>query len=372
MKVLYTSVYRDGTGYAKAALDYILALDAAGVDVVCRPIKLNDATPPIPERIKELEAKPNRGPYDAVIQHILPPFFDYNGYIPHNIGMFATETDTLNSNWADYAQTMDSVWVFNEQSSTTVKRGTKNLPVRIIPHATDVTRFQKSYNPLPFKDAIKDDFVFYFIGEYNKRKNLIGLLQAFHLEFDIEEPVQLVIKVSCPHPITNEIDAARFKVEATNYVTKVKEMMRFEKTKQEILITHPMSDEDIMRLHAAGDCFVCPSHGEAWCIPAFDAMALGKTPVVSDYGGFQEYIDYNTGYLVSGVEIPAYGMTHAVDGLFSSREKWFQADIDNLRLAMRAAYNDRENNPKSRNGIKRAYDYSHKRIGKLMMEELQK
>ena len=42
MKVLFIGCYRDGTGWAKAAGDYILAMDAAGIDVVCRPLKLND------------------------------------------------------------------------------------------------------------------------------------------------------------------------------------------------------------------------------------------------------------------------------------------------------------------------------------------
>ena len=42
MKVLYIGCYRDGTGWAKAAQNYILSLDTAGVEVVPRFIKLND------------------------------------------------------------------------------------------------------------------------------------------------------------------------------------------------------------------------------------------------------------------------------------------------------------------------------------------
>ena len=36
MKVLYFGHYKEGTGWAQAAIDYILALDSVGVDVVCR------------------------------------------------------------------------------------------------------------------------------------------------------------------------------------------------------------------------------------------------------------------------------------------------------------------------------------------------
>ena len=55
MKVLYIGCYRDGTGWGQAAIDYILSLDAAGIDVVPRPIKLNDRQINLPKRISELE-----------------------------------------------------------------------------------------------------------------------------------------------------------------------------------------------------------------------------------------------------------------------------------------------------------------------------
>lgn len=57
MKVLYIGCYRDGTGWGQAAIDYILSLDAAGIDVVPRPIKLNDRQINLPKRISELEQK---------------------------------------------------------------------------------------------------------------------------------------------------------------------------------------------------------------------------------------------------------------------------------------------------------------------------
>ena len=61
MKVLYIGCYRDGTGWAQATIDYILSMDAAGIDVVPRPIKLNNNKPDIPKRIIELEKKDSIG-----------------------------------------------------------------------------------------------------------------------------------------------------------------------------------------------------------------------------------------------------------------------------------------------------------------------
>ena len=55
MKVLYIGCYRDGTGWANAAINYILSLDAAGVYVVPKFVKLNEIEGQVPKRIEELE-----------------------------------------------------------------------------------------------------------------------------------------------------------------------------------------------------------------------------------------------------------------------------------------------------------------------------
>jgi glycosyltransferase involved in cell wall biosynthesis len=100
-------------------------------------------------------------------------------------------------------------------------------------------------------------------------------------------------------------------------------------------------------------------------------MAMGKTPIVTDHGGFLEYIDYSTGYLVNSVETPVFGMhNNSIADMFSSRERWRQVDIDNLRLAMRTAYQDKGSNRKVGAGIKRAYDFSYEKVGARMLERL--
>ena len=40
-------------------------------------------------------------------------------------------------------------------------------------------------------------------------------------------------------------------------------------------VDYYISEEDIYSIHSSCDCFVMPSYGEAWCIPAFDAMGFG-------------------------------------------------------------------------------------------------
>jgi hypothetical protein len=71
MKILYIAHYKEGSGWSRAALDYILALDQNGFDVVCRNIQLTSTEHHVPERIHELESKSLDG-VDVCIQHLLP------------------------------------------------------------------------------------------------------------------------------------------------------------------------------------------------------------------------------------------------------------------------------------------------------------
>ena len=54
MKVLYVGCYRDGTGWGNAAIDYILSMDKAGIEVVPRPLRLDNTSGYVPQIIDEL------------------------------------------------------------------------------------------------------------------------------------------------------------------------------------------------------------------------------------------------------------------------------------------------------------------------------
>ena len=53
MKVLYLGHYKESSGWANVTVDQILALDAAGVDVVCRNVTLTQDKPNVHPRILE-------------------------------------------------------------------------------------------------------------------------------------------------------------------------------------------------------------------------------------------------------------------------------------------------------------------------------
>jgi glycosyltransferase involved in cell wall biosynthesis len=374
MKVLYIGCYREGTGWGNSAIDYILALDSVGIDVVCRPVKLNNDNPDLPERILELEAKDSSG-CDVCIQHVLPHHMEYNSSFKKNIGLYFTETSSFEySPWPNRINQLDEGWVSCQQSlDASIYSGVK-IPLKIIPLPTDVSRFERTYQPLEIPE-IKDTFTFYFIGEAIRRKNLVALIKAFHLEFSPNELVSLVIKTNKSNMSSEECHK-----HVSEICSQIKNNLKLYKSiddyKNEVIITQRLSDEQMMGLHTSCDCFVMPSFGEAWCIPAFNAMGFGKTPICTNVGGMSEFLKNGGGFLVEGNSEPVFGMTETFHDIYTAREDWCNIDIRYLQSEMRYVHDshvqkDSEYFEVKKQGIKSAYDYSYKAVGTLMQRGIE-
>ena len=368
-KVLFVGNYRENSGWAQAGRDWILALDAAGVEVTPRPLFLNSQREKtfLPERILELEKNSSQN-CDAVILHTLPHHYEYNGNFKKNIGLFVSETDSFRyTRWPERLRLMDEIWVTNQAQRQATVNSVGVSHLNVVPHACDVTRFQRSHNPLAtLKDQLDGNFTFYTVGELTRRKNLPALIKAFHLEFHPSEPVSLIIKTSKagmqPDEVAKHLGAMCDEIKAS-----LKLYRDIHSYHRETVITQRFTDEEILSLHATCDCFVSTSFGESWCIPAFDSMAMGKTPIVTACGGFLDYVNGDCGWLVPGRREPVFGEKDTFQDLFTGYEHWTAIDVDKLRFAMREAYEDDVlRRHKAEGGIDRAFDFSYERVGELM------
>jgi glycosyltransferase involved in cell wall biosynthesis len=249
----------------------------------------------------------------------------------------------------------------------------------VVPVPCDPGKYAQRYEPISIPQ-LHDRFVFYTIGEVTRRKNLADLLKAYYLEFHKSEPVALVIKANMGGMPSGEVDKH---VQAIcSEVRKQLKLYPEDQYPGEIIIAQPFSELEMMRLHATCDCFVMPSYGEAWCIPAFDAMGMGKTPICSDIGGMRDFIvvpnghedgfevEYKkAGWLVPVRQEPCFGMNTdgVLDDLYMGNEAWWHVDVDALRRRMRVAYEDKEKKRERADiGIDRAYDFSYLEVGKKM------
>jgi len=363
MKVLYIGCYRDGTGWGQAATDYILSLDSIGVQVVPRPVKLNSNLIELHPRIAQLENRDSSG-CDICIQHVLPHMMDHNPRFKKNIALYATETSNFKrSGWSRRINFMDEAWVINNQMVEASRNSGVEIPIKVVPHATNFGKFDTNYNKIEFLD--NDTFKFYFIGELNERKNLRAFLKAFHSEFRKSDNVSIVIKTS-KHGVSPEQCASEVRDICNEVKVGLKLYPNLNDYKEDLIITDRLSEVDMMRLHASCDCFVMPSYGEAWSIPCFDAMGFGKTPICTNIGGMSDFIG-NAGFLIEGRQEPVYGMLNTFPYLFTAEEEWCSIDISELKKVMRHVYENRESLEEMRNlGAKNAYDYSYPKIGALM------
>lgn len=364
-KVLVVAPYRDGTGWAHSSEQTILALDSVGVDVVSRAIKLNDVNGEVSDRIVELEKKSIRNS-DIVIQYLLPHQMDYCGQFEKNIAYYMCETSHFrNTSWPQRINTMDEAWVPCIQNQIASIDSYVKTPIKVVPVPADISKYQKTYEKANIPH-LKDKFVFYHIGEVNRRKNLFTLVKAFHLEFEPQEPVALVIKGTVPG--ASPADTERHIAEICNSTKRsLKLYNKLEVYHGEIIISKRLTEEEMMGLHASCDCYVSPSYGEAWNIPAFDAMAMGKTPICTDVGGPSDFIRDDAGWLVPWKPEPVFGMEGTFNDIYVGNEDWAAIDVYELRKSMREAFEHRGlREIKAEIGMARAVEYSQQAVGMQM------
>jgi glycosyltransferase involved in cell wall biosynthesis len=359
MNVIYISVFTDGTGYSQAACETALALDAAGATVSCGDCSFVGGHP-TPAGMEKLLGR-RLEHCDVLIQHLPPPLMSYCGEAGLNVGVFYGETHPLPQSWVRRANTMDVVVASSTKNAWRMhESGVRN--VRAAPVPCDTTRYERSVKPLELLKPLKDQglFLFYTVCEVSKRKNLEGLLRAFYAEFRPEEPVRLVLKASVPGLPPDQSTRA-----VEQLLADVRAQCGLRRPPQELVLSGRLTDDQVLGLHAAGDVYVSASYAEGWNLPAFDAMAMGRTPVVTDCGGPGAFIDAGTGWLVPTRPEPVYGERSAFPELFTGRALWDAPDLTELRRAMRAAYAHKDSRQdKAARGLERAYRFSRPLAGR--------
>lgn len=366
-KVLFVSNFFDGTGYAHAASEYLLALDHVGVDVVPRVVHFNGNN----EVNKEIErmARKNDKDCDICIQCVLPHDLVCNGNFKKNVAIFFCETSNfIHSGWQDKLNMMDEVWVATHSQEVACLNSGVKTKIRVIPVPCNTEKFEKSYKPLELPDA-KDKFLFYNIGEFNHRKNLPALIRAFHTEFAPNEPVGLVIKGGLPGATSQEsLSHAEYAINEIKAGLKLYQDLG--DYMSEIVITERYTEEQLMRLHATCDCYVCPSYGEGWCMPAFDAMGSGKPIVYTGGLSIEDFCVIEESYSVDSVIEPCIGMLDSFPFLYTGYETWYRIDVLSLMSAMRHMYETRKEDCVYSLSMDKVYEFSYGNIGTKMLENL--
>ena len=360
MKVLYINNYRDGTGWANAGINNMLALDAAGIDVVPRAITFNDKDREYPARLRELELKhakrSSNVDCNVVIQHTLPHLYSYDSNYK-NIGFLAVEShDFTKTNWQRHINLMDELWVPNAGSKDTAKRSGVKIPVQIVPHSLDMDSYQNTEGRKI--KQLETTFTFGFIGEFVERKNIKALVKAFHMEFNPREPVTLLLKTS--KTTLEEVQA---------YCGAIKKGLKLRNAyKEETVVVGMMEHQDYVSVMSQINCFVMPSRGEAFCIPALECMALGIPTIYTAGTG----VGYAVGHPVRSSWQPCFGAVDTLPNLDTSDTKWKEINILELAETMRTVYNKYKEDASYLKDlcVAASKKFDHKAVGEHMKELL--
>lgn len=353
MKVRYYGHMGGRGGFARAANDYALALHRAGVELELRPL---DRDPVFEGSFAELADLNRSITPDLVLVHTLPldcprvvELEIHAGNLEPRVPALAYTTWEARTAPNDLIQRL--LGVFHKvmaPSDAAVNALLYNCTESVawgvtsaVPHAVDESSLASRKGNGYSASNPGRPFTFYYVGAWNNRKNPHGVLRAFAHAF---APGQAELILHCPdgnpHAIAREVASLGLEVSQMPKVW---------------ISTKHLTDDQIVDLHAnKADCFVSASRGEAWNLPAFEAMCAGR-PVLAPMGlGSDQYLKGWRGWIpyigiptvatndMQDAEVAFDGQRAAVTRMrgaqgLTAKMVWLEPDMIGLSHIMRRA-----------------------------------
>lgn len=360
--ICYEGPLKDYSGYGEANRHAIAALDAAGVDVCGKLLKYTSEPSDfgtIGQVVDRLLEK--QGKYRIKIMHTTPD--EFKRLIEpdvYHIAHFFWETDKVPKTYVDGLNLVDEIWTGSQANYDAMIKGGVIRPIKIYPQAIETERAW----PKPYVIDGFDGFLFYSIFEWTDRKNPEALVRAYYEEFTKRDHVGLLLKTYFRNFTFTNKKTIRSKL------AELKAQYG-EETPPVYAYLDLMDRQQIMRLHKTGSCYVSPHRGEGWGIPIAEAMLAGNPVITTGYGGVSEYLTDKTAYKLDYKLIPLKGMNHS-GLLYDNDQNWADVSIQDIRRAMREAYEARlAENPRAEAGKKFVeQEFNLKTVGKLMADRL--
>ena len=311
-------------GLQVSACALVDGLAANGVRASLRDIKSDISDEPIHARFGGLEE------YGITLIHTQPvPFFeeayrrsDLHARDPRTfrIAYWYWEFDTIPESWLRNLKNVDEVWAATEF----VAKGLREklpVPVKTLFPGVQVKPFQRR-NRSEF--GLKDDrFVFLFTFHMNsvtERKNPLGLIEAFKVAFDSEEPVTLVIKTMFAERFPEQLAALRSRAHGWPVT----------------IINATYSEDEALALMDTCDAYVSLHRSEGLGLGMAEAMLMGKPVIATGYSGNLSFMNESNSLLVD------YDLVRLEQDLppYEKGFQWAQPSTSHAALQMRRLFDD--------------------------------
>lgn len=329
MNVRYIGPWADYSGYGEANRNIVLALDTVGVELTT-------------ERLEQTtqQARYGKG-YDICLQnenrnldhkiriiHLTPDLYiKYLTPNKYHIGHLFWETDKIPKEWVWNCNKMDEIWTGCQYQKQALVRSGVKVPINVFPQPV---RSDIDPEIPPFKIKSFNGFLFYSIFEWIERKNPTALLKAYFAEFSKEDNVALLIKTY----------RRGFGEDQKRVIRQMITGLKPKNGAKVFLYEKLMSETEIYRLHATGDCFVSAHRGEGWGRPQTEAMVMGKPIISTNCGGVHEWISDDVAYLCNWEKKPV--VLDEVSNTYEQDQNWAEIDAQDLRKKMRYVFENRD------------------------------
>ena len=321
-QVLFQSIMNFPTGYAASCREILCALEERGVRAAYRYVYGPKTVYPKDEPTRFDDYRLNifaareapRRPRVAVVYGQGDVFHRNQGRCA--VGFTMLEVDGFPPEWVRQANRMAEVWVPSRFAADAFQRCGLTRPLHVVPLGVNPDYFHPAITgyPNPF-----GEFVFLSVFEWGERKSPWLLLKAFNDTFSADEPVRLVCKI-----VNRD--------KAVSLAREVRSLgLKDTGGKISYILNEELPRYQLGALYRSADCFVSPSRGEGWNMPATEAMACGLPTIATDWGPHREFLDEATGYplRVRGV-VPAVAKCPYYAGF-----SWADPDPDHLRHLLR-------------------------------------
>ena len=339
-------------GYAEHGREVLFRLDNSGKFAIrLEPIKsLVDIDPMLWQKSNFFCHNPAFKFKDSIFLAIAGPGWGQEKFLPkdrYSILWTMIESENCHPKTKDWVGDVNELWV---PTSCDERRFSKvfDKELKVIPLG-----FNENYNPgvLPvsFRN-IKRNFVFGFIGSWNKRKGIKTIIRSFCNAFSIKDPVSLLLITKYgTRPYDGVKDGEFVKKEDKKWDIKYefdRYVSDFKKDLPHIcLVDIPIHESIMPNVYASVDCLVGCSMGESTWLPGLNAFAMRKA-VIQSLNGCNGCIDYMTesncyaitgGQMVIADEELYKGTSEYYEGC-----KFWQSDESELTETMLRVFTERK------------------------------
>lgn len=323
-------------GYGNATRAYLKALTRLGLRTQAVNINL-DHTPLLdPGAVELVRALMNvdAGARPIEIIHGEPTAYPRLGTpLPAaRIGATVFETMSIPADWVAPLNGMDAVWVPTEfHRRTFSEAGVEPSKIRVVPFAIDTDFFAPRPRPAggPFR--------FLYASIWDFRKGIDLLARAFVQEFQRGEDVELVIQTSIP-----ELHGDDAQHEA---LARLRDAIGEEVggTPRIDIRTRTLSQPELRDLYATCDLYISTDRNNIWTLPCIEVLSMGRPCATTDYARATSFLDDDNPLLIrcSDHLLETDPELARLRPLYRG-QRWADFTLDEVRRAMRFAYNERE------------------------------